>query len=201
MANKQSDNQTGKPKRKKRGLFRLLLVMGMLTAVGLGVTYGLAKFGVIRLPQKPFLTPLYAKIGLKQSTKSTTSVASKPAPDPLLNERKNLEEQRQNLQKEREEWEKQKQESAKREAEAKTQAQATPHKETLDPKNLSRIATIYEEMPTEKVSKILALLPDAQVIELLKRMDEKKVGEILATEKPARAARLSLTIAKTNAAN
>lgn len=203
MSQKQPQITDGKPKRKKRRFLRFFLLFGMLGFMGLGVTYGLAKFGVIKLPQQPILTPLYARIGLKTPGLPARTVARKPAPDPLATERKTLEAQRKTLQDERAEWEKQKQETAQREADAKTKvkAQESARKDALDPKSLSRIAAIYEEMPTEKVSKILALLPDVQVIELLRRMDEKKVAEILGTEKPARAARLSITIAKPIAQN
>jgi flagellar motility protein MotE (MotC chaperone) len=174
------------PKRKRGGL-KIVLVLFFLMGLGLGVTYALAKFGLVRLPQKPFLNPIYAKLGLNSPQLPARTAA--PPPDPLAEERKRLAVQREALAKDREEWESQKQEQAKREAEAQKQAAAKAQetakkeKDALDPKGLARMAAVYEEMPTAKVSKIFAVLPDNQLLQLLKRMDEKKVAEILAEEK------------------
>jgi flagellar motility protein MotE (MotC chaperone) len=189
----------GKPKKRKgRKILKLLFFMGFLGCLAFGVTYGLAKFGVVRLPQKPLLKPLYAKLGLN-SPKLPARVTSTPLPDPLADERKKLQVARDSLAQERADWERQKAENAQREAErkkAEAKSAPTEKRDTTDPKALARLAAVYEEMPPQKVTKILAVLPDAQVIELLKRMDEKRVAELLGEEKPARAARLSLSLVK-----
>ncbi len=187
----------GKPKKRKgRKFLKLLFCMGFLGCLAFGVTYGLAKFGLVRLPQQPLFKPMYAKLGLN-SPKLPARVTSTPPPDPLADARKKLQVARDSLTQERADWERQKADNAQREAERqKAKTQNTEKRETTDPKALARLAAVYEEMPPQKVTKILAVLPDTQVIELLKRMDEKRVAELLGEEKPARAARLSLSLIK-----
>ncbi len=208
---RQPKEKRAKKPRKKRRFLRFFVFVLLLGAVGLGVTYNLAKRGLVRLPQKPFLMPLYAKIGLKPTSRK---VATAKAPDPLAEEKQKLNSMRESFQKEHEDWERLKQAQVQSEAEAKAkvlaeaeikkqeakraeeEAKKTPPPSTIDPKSLARMAAVYEEMPIAKLSKIFAVLPDDEVIQLLRRMDEKKVAEVLAEEKPARAARFSLTLSK-----
>lgn len=188
-----------KPKKKKRKLLRVLMAGMFLAAIALGGVYGLAKAGRISLPTNPKLAPLYAKIGLKPKhpPSSASQVANKLETDPLADERRALSVMRESLQKEREDWERLKQAQEKKAAEPPPAAKASPPPQNaIDPKALARMATIYEEMPVEKLNKIFTLLPDDEVIQLLRRMEEKKVADILAAEKPARAARLSLILSK-----
>ena len=58
------------------------------------------------------------------------------------------------------------------------------------------MAAVYEQMPVDKLTKIFSLLPDAQVLALLRGMDEKKVAEILAALAPGRAARFTLALSR-----
>lgn len=188
-----------KTKKKKRKLLRVLMAGMFLAAIALGSVYGLAKAGRISLPTNPAIAPLYANIGLnpRQSPASARQVAGKSEIDPLAGERRALAVMRESLQKEREDWERLKQAQEKKSAELPPAAKASPSPQNaIDPKALARMATIYEEMPVEKLNKIFTLLPDDEVIQLLRRMEEKKVADILAAEKPARAARLSLILSK-----
>jgi len=179
-----------KPKKKKRILLRIFVAGMFLGVLSLGIVYGLAKSGLVSLPANPALTPLYAKIGLKPK-----QVAKTALPDPLSEEKHKLSVMRESLQKERDDWERLKQASAKKAQEAPTKAPAAVQN-SIDPKALARMAMVYEEMPIEKLSKIFALLPDDEVVQLLRRMEEKKVADILAAEKPVRAAHFSLVLSK-----
>ena len=75
-------------------------------------------------------------------------------------------------------------------------AKAAEQQATTDPRSLSRLAAIYEQMPAETANKIFTKLPDLEVIALLRKMDEKKVSQILAIVAPDRAARLTLALSK-----
>ncbi len=183
-----------KPKKKKRILLRIFVAGMFLGVISLGVVYGLAKFGLVRLPANPALTPLYAQIGLKPK-RGAQQVAKAAQPDPLAEEKRKLSAMREALQKERDDWESLKQSNAKK-AEEPTAKTTRSAQNSVDPKALARMAMVYEEMPIEHLTKIFALLPDDQVIQLLRRMEEKKVADILAAEKPVRAARFSVILSQ-----
>ena len=67
----------------------------------------------------------------------------------------------------------------------------------LSDADLTRLAGVYEQMPVDDASKIMAKLPDSLVEPLLRRMDERQVGKLLATFAPERAARLTQAMART----
>lgn len=163
----------------------------------LGGAYGLAKIGVIPVRKfakksKPLSLALRL-IGLDSPKLPARQVthATAQAPDPLDGQRKALAEQRAALEKERTDWEAEKAAKQKAALPKPESAEAAP-----DPKSLSRLASVYEQMPPEKVMPIFAKLPDPQVIALMRRMDEKQVAQILALSPPDRAARMTLALAK-----
>jgi flagellar motility protein MotE (MotC chaperone) len=177
------------------------IVLILVVPVALGITYGLAKFGVIPVQKlaakNPTVGKLLTKIGLN-SPKLPAPVAAKasaPAPDPLAGEKKVLEAQRKALEEERAAWEADKQAQQKQQTTARRAAAAA----APDPRNVARMASVYEQMPAEAVTPIFTKLPDDQVIALLRKMDEKKVGQILAIQTPERAARLTLALSRPEA--
>lgn len=177
---------------------RLILVLIVLFPLGLGVCYALAKFGVIPVQKwaakTPVLGKVLAKIGL-DSPKLPAPVkagAAAAAPDPLASEKKVLEAQRQALEDERTAWENDKKVQERQKADVQRTAQtALP-----DPRSVARMASVYEQMPADAVTKIFAKLSDDQVIALLRKMDEKKVGQVLAVQTPERAARFTLALSR-----
>ena len=173
------------PKGLKIGLILLLPL-----ALALGAAYGLAKIHVIKLPPNPALRPLWKAIGLKPPTVPAPAALAANAPDPLLEQKKALDAEKMKLAEERAALEESQQ------AQAKPTAPAAADPNALDPRSVARMATVYEQMPTEKAVTIFAILPDAQALALLRGMDEKKVAEILAAEPPARAARFTLALAQ-----
>jgi hypothetical protein len=165
----------------------------------IGGAYGLAKIGVIPVrnlaKKNPALRKVLHVVGLDSPKLPTRQVArasaSVPAPDPLEGQRKALAEQRAALEKERADWETERQSQQKAVA-----VKAAVPDASSDPKSLARLASVYEQMPPESVTRIFAKLPDPQVIALLRRMDEKQVAQILAIVPPDRAARMTLALAK-----
>lgn len=76
-------------------------------------------------------------------------------------------------------------------------AQHTPPKSripALSEPDLNRMAAVYEQMPVDEATKIMAKLPDSVVEPLLRRMDEKQVGKLLATFPAERSAKLTLAM-------
>jgi hypothetical protein len=163
----------------------------------LGGAYGLAKVGVIPIRQvaaknRPLRLALHL-IGLDTPKLPSVQVtpANAVAPDPLDSQRKALAEQRGALDKERTDWD------VQRQAQIKTSAAKTATEQPVtDPKAIARLAAIYEQMPAETANKIFTKLPDPEVISLLRKMDEKKVSQILAIVPPDRAARMTLSLSK-----
>jgi len=182
---------------------RLILVLVILFPLGLGVCYALAKFGVIPVQKiaakNPALGKVLAKIGLN-SPKLPAPVkvgAAIAAPDPLASEKKVLAAQRQALEDERTAWENDKKAQEKQ----KSTAQRTTQTTLPDPRSIARMASVYEQMPADAVTKIFAKLSDDQVIALLRKMDEKKVGQVLAVQTPERAARFTLVLSRAEASD
>lgn len=177
----------------------IVIALIVILPVGLGVTYGLAKFGVIPVQKlavkSPVVGKMLAKIGLnspKLPAPTAASAAPAAAPDPLAGEKKALQAQRQALEDERAAWESDKKVQQQQQETSKRTAQvAAP-----DPRSIARLASVYEQMPADSVTKIFAKLPDDQVIAMLRKMDEKKVSEILAIQTPERAARFTLTLSR-----
>ena len=168
----------------------LVVVLLMLA----GSAYGLAKIGVIPVKKLAARNKIAAAglqaIGLvKPEPKKKTD---KPAPDPLAGERKALLAQRIAMEQEKANWQMQIEAQRKAEVDARLAARNS----APDPKEVARLASVYEQMATEAVGKIFAKLPDDQVIGLLRRMDEKKVAEVLAGTTPERAARLTLALSR-----
>ena len=173
------------PKGLKIGLILLLPLV-----IVVGAAYGLAKIHVIKLPPNPALRPLWKAIGLKPPVAPVLSAAAlAKAPDPLLAQKKALDAEKLKLAADRAAMQDAQQNKSKADA-------ATSEQNALDPRSVARMATVYEQMPTEKAVPIFAILPDSQALALLRSMDEKKVAEILAAEPPARAARFTLALAK-----
>jgi flagellar motility protein MotE (MotC chaperone) len=170
----------------------------MLLMLVLGTVYGLAKFNVIPAQKMGERTPavraVLRSIGLYRPRPRVASAKLNSIPDPLAAEKQALQAQRDALKQEQADWEAQQQ--AKQKATEKTRATAAAVAAASDPKQLLRLASIYEQMSPDAVNKIFAKLPDAQVIELLRRMDEKQAGAILAGVTPERAARLTLALSR-----
>lgn len=177
---------------------KLVLVGVVPLALLLGVSYGLAKMQVIPAQKLGLKNPVLGRVlhivglykapppvkpGLPgqpgQPPAGQAGVPTGPTP-----EQQALKAQRDALDKERADWEAQKQAQAKAAEKPKTDANAF----VPDPREIARLASIYEQMPAENVVKIFAKMPDPQTIALMRRMDEKKVGEILAAIAPERAA-------------
>lgn len=178
-------------------LFKLFLFLIFPVGLILGGAYGLAKVGVIpvkRLTAKNRAARSLAHmIGLDSPRLPAVHVASPhaAAPDPLAAERKELAAQKVALDKQRAEWE-----DTKRSQARNAEAAAAAERADTDPKAIARLGAIYEQMPPDAVSKIFAKLPEPEVIALLRKMEEKKVGGILAADAPDRAARLTLALSK-----
>ncbi len=173
--------------------------VGKIAVIGLGsmilvvgASYGLAKIGIIPVKNlakhnKMAASSLHA-IGLYNAPKSKPAAAV--AVDPLAEQKKDLNDQKAALDAERTALQNQ------AATHVKLAASAAPATAPLDPKELARMASVYEQMPADTASKIFAKLPDDQVIALLRKMDEKKVGEILAIATPERAARLTMNLSR-----
>jgi flagellar motility protein MotE (MotC chaperone) len=173
-----------------------LVLIVVVPLILLGVTWGLAKVGVIpvrKMAEKNAgLRPVLKALALDtpKLPAPTATVASKP--DPMEADRKALQAQREQLEDERQKWEAQRQAQLRADSDARAAAlRAEP-----DPKNLIRMASVYEQMPPETVTRIFGKMRDDQVTALLRRMDEKRVGQILASITPERAARLTLALAR-----
>jgi hypothetical protein len=59
-----------------------------------------------------------------------------------------------------------------------------------------RLAAIYDQMPVEDATRVMAKLPDPLVQRLLSRMDERQVGKLLGAFPPDRSARLTQALAR-----
>lgn len=176
---------------------KIALAVILPLMVILGVVYGLAKFGV--LPARKYAQKNNAMgkalrmIGLG-SPRLPARQVNMPAPvDPLAAEKKALAAERDALTKERAALQAQPAQPAAlhNASDTKDAASATA---PPDPKEVARLASVYEQMSPDALKKIFDKLPDDQVIALLRRMDEKQVAEFLALETPERAARLTITL-------
>jgi hypothetical protein len=172
----------------KMGKIVLAILVPLLVIVG-GL-YGLAKVGIIPVgplaEKNKALIPVLKMTGLyhpepARKTKVVPAHDTVPAPDPLAPQRAELEQERADLQAQRD--------AAQRAAAAAQAAQP-------DPRNFARLATVYEQMPPESVTRIFAKLPADHVIGILRRMDEKKVGDILALLPPDRAAQVTEALSR-----
>jgi flagellar motility protein MotE (MotC chaperone) len=167
-----------------------------LPLVTLGITWGLAKFNVIPVRKMAEKNPQIRSV-LKMLALDTPQLPTPPgaAPvktDPLEAEKKALQGQREALEDERRRWEAQRQAQLRQESDSRAAAlRAEP-----DPKNLARMAAVYEQMPPQAVTRIFGKMRDDQVTALLRRMDEKQVAQILASFTPDRAARLTLALSR-----
>ena len=63
--------------------------------------------------------------------------------------------------------------------------------------DLTRLSAVYEQMPVDEATKIMAKLPDVVVEPLLRRMDERQVGKLLSAFTADRAAKLTLAMTRT----
>ncbi len=174
-----------------------IIVLIVLLGVMVGGAYGLAKIGIIPVKsmarKSPALRSMLARIGLNSpAVPALRRAAVALPPDPLAAQKRALVTERAALQQERDAWESERQAQQKSTVQAQTASQSA----TPDPKQLTRMASVYEEMAPEAVTRIFTKLPDGQVIALLRRMDEQQVGLILAASPPDRAARLTLTLSR-----
>lgn len=168
------------------------LVLFVFLMLILGMGYGLARVEVIPVKKlaahKPALQFALRLVGLyppvKAGMKQTLGLQ---APDPLAGEKQAIRAEREAFDKERASYEAQKQSQARTEQ----QAQAAAVNALPDPKEMARLATIYEQMPAETVNKIFLKLPENEALSLLRRMDEKQVALLLGGMPPERAARLT----------
>ncbi|HZP81742.1 MAG TPA: hypothetical protein VFB21_08915 [Chthonomonadaceae bacterium] len=159
-----------------------------------GAVYGLAKVGVVpvsKLAQKnKALGTALKAVGLYHPLKpAAPKVTLTAAADPLAEEKKALEAQKAALAKERADFEAQR-------AAQKRGDSASPSGSGLDPKNVARLAAVYEQMPPEAVTRIFAKLPANQVLAIVRRMDEKQVGQILMLLPPERAAQMTQALSQ-----
>lgn len=170
-----------------KGKLAIIIIVPML----LGVCYGLAKVQVIptqKMGRKnPVLAGILRPLGLYKTPPPAKPAVAVTAPA-LSPEQQAMKAQREALDKERAEWESQKQAQAKAAEKATEKAKQAPAVAPLDPRETARMASIYEQVPADAVIKIFTKLPDPQVIALMRRMDEKKVSEVLAALAPERAA-------------
>ncbi len=178
------------PKIVKIGLALLLPLL-----VILGGVYGLAKIGVIpvqSLARKNKALGVILRLAKLTKPEPVVRARAVAAPDPLAAEKKALAAQRAAFDEERTAWQAQRDSQAKNKSEAEAAAlTALP-----DPKELARMATVYEQMPPDTVTRILAKLPDAHALGLLRRMDEKQVAQILALVTPEKAARFTMALSR-----
>ena len=181
---------------------KLVLFTVVPLALVLGVGYGLAKANIVpaqKMAEKsPALARVLKPLGLYKIPPAKPASAT-PTVSP---EQQALNAQRESLQKERADWEAQKQAQAKSEEQAKTDKakQETAAAPSLDPREIARLASIYEQMAADNIVKIFAKMPDPQILALLRRMDEKKVGEVLAAIPPERAAFFTLQLSRASTA-
>jgi flagellar motility protein MotE (MotC chaperone) len=178
-------------------LIKLFLFLVFPLFLLLGGAYGLAKVGVIPVRKmagknKAAKAALHL-IGLDSPKLPAVQVAAPHAPvgDPLEAQHKELAADRAAFEKQRADWEAQKQAATKA-----TPARAADPRAATDPKSITRLATVYEQMDPATANKIFTKLPDPEVIQILRKMDEKKVGQILAIVPPDRAARMTLALSK-----
>ncbi|MCS6775438.1 MAG: hypothetical protein RMJ43_04520 [Chloroherpetonaceae bacterium] len=176
-------------------VLRILLVLG-IPVIALPVLWGLARFNVIPVRrmagQNPALRPVLRALALDTPALPAPPGQAPVRPDPLEGERKALQAQREALAEERRQWEAQRQRQLREAAAARAAAlRAEP-----DPKSLSRLAAIYEQMPAAAVTRILSRMRDDYVVALLQRMDEKQVAQVLAAIPPERAVRLTVALSR-----
>lgn len=167
-----------------------------LPLITLGITWGLAKFNVIpvrKMAEKnPGIRPVLKMLALASPQMPIPPGTAPTKVDPLEGEKKALQGQRDALEEERRKWEAQRQAQMRQESDTRAAAlRAEP-----DPKNLTRMAAVYEQMPPETVTRIFGKMRDDQVTALLRRMDEKQVAQVLASFTPDRAARLTLALSR-----
>ena len=165
---------------------KLLVVLGMFALVGGGVAslwfYGVPPFGKKAKPGKAAATKLAtakrpngtpasgtdaSKDGVSSGSDESVSAGRKPAVADSGNGKPGAS-------------------SSKGAASAAKQSEA----------NLTRMASVYEQMPVDDASRIFAKLPDSAVEPLLRRMDEGQMGKLLMTFPPDRAAKLTLSMTK-----
>ena len=157
--------------------FVLILLVAIVVLVG--GAYGLAKLQVIPTQKLAAKNPALAKL-LKPLGLYKPPPPPAPATPTVSPEQVALKAQREVLEKERADWESQKQAQSKLEEKSKQDQVRAEETAIPDPTSMSRLASIYEQMPPDKVVAIFKTLPRQQIIALLRLMDEKKVSEILA---------------------
>ncbi len=138
---------------------------------------------------KPLKKPA-PKAVLTQAAAGSQSASS--VVDPLAAEKQALAAERQAFDTERANWQAQQQQQAQQQAQqAASAAAAQP-----DPQQIARLADVYGNMDSATIDKIIAHLPEPEVVALLRQMDGRKVAHVLAGMKTATAARLTQLLAQ-----
>lgn len=173
-----------------KGVKILLAILIPILVIAGGV-YGAAKAGLLPVAKiaasNPGMKAPLKMLGLYKEPPKSVQPAGLEAklPDPLKAQREAFEKEKADLEAQLQE-----------QRDAVSKAAATAAAQQPDPKNVTRLASVYEQMDPETVQRIFAKLPEAHVQALLRKMDEKQVGRILALEKPDRAARLTLALSR-----
>ena len=146
---------------------KALLALPLLLLLGGGGTVGLAALGVVKVPFLPF--------GKKKGPpppKDDGRGGPLAATLALLDS-----------------WERQ------AEATKPPKAPAPPAPPPDTGPGETKLASLWNEMPTDKVAALVAKWPEAQLGRILAQMDDEAVTNLLAFLPPARAASLSRTVA------
>ena len=166
-------------------------ILGLV--VLLGVLYGLAFVGVIPAQKMADKNPSLAKILYKMhlakaKPKAALKLAAQPKADPkqqqIQAEQAQVAADRAQLEKDKAAFEAQKQQAA---APAPSNSTAAP---SIADTN-AKLSAIYATMSPDDIAKIFEKLSDAEVVQNLMPLDEKKAGKILAAMPADRAARLT----------
>lgn len=177
-------------------------VIGLLgVAALLGVVYGLAFFGIIPVQKmagkSPVLASALTKLHLAKAKKPGHTPAPSAAPDPeqqaLNAQKKKLAADQAQLEKDRTAFEAQKQQPPT------PPDGSAPPASSLD--NAAKLGAIYATMSADDLARIFGKLPDPDVIQSLRQLDEKKAGQVLAALPADRAARLTRRMSRVSLAS
>ncbi len=166
-------------------------ILGLL--VLLGVLYGLAFLGVIPAQKMADKNPSLAKVLYKMhlaktKPKAALKLAAQPKADPkqqqIQAEQAQVAADRAQLEKDKAAFEAQKQRAA---ASPPSPSKAAPSGADTN----AKLSAIYATMSPDDIAKIFEKLSDAEVVQNLMPLDEKKAGKILAAMPADRAARLT----------
>ncbi len=189
-------------------VLKLSLLFIVPLVVGVGAFIGLAHTKILPghkwATEKGPLGEIMRLTGvkpLKRPAAKTATAANPAAPnastataavDPLAAEKQALAAERQAFDTERANWQAQQQQQAQQAAAATAAAAAAQP----DPQQIAKLADVYSNMDSPTIDKILAHLPEPEVVALLRQMDGRKVAHVLAGMKTTTAARLTQLLAQ-----